>query len=145
MIIIDQDTLQGGLGFYEDGGDFAGFHGILLADIDDIPIEDPGVDHAVTFAGEGEVGMNVGRDIDIVLDVFICQDWRATGNGADEGDFPHLRHGHDVGGKNWVNGEEEIRLDIQSPTKVLDGIWVWHILVIFPITNRIMSSVNLDS
>ena len=99
MIVIDQDTLQGGLGFYEDGGYLTRFHGGLLADIDDIPIEDPGVDHAVTFAGEGEISMNVGRDIDIVLDVFFCQDWRATGNGADEGDFPHLRHGHEVGGK----------------------------------------------
>lgn len=66
MIVIDQDTLQGGLGFYEDRGYLTRFHGILLADIDDIPIEDPGVD-LVPLAGKAEPDRQAEEDGEGVL------------------------------------------------------------------------------
>ena len=99
VVIKEPDTLEGGLGADEDGGDLAIVHGFLLADVDDVAIKDPGIDHGVTFAGEGKVGPDVAGKVNIVLDMLLSQDGSAAGNGADQRDLAHFGHGDDVGGE----------------------------------------------
>ena len=114
MIIIEPEAFEGGFAVNEDGSDLAGVHGFLLPDINGIAIEDPSVDHAVTLAGEGEVCPNVFRGVHITLNVFLCEDRCAAGNGSDQWDFIHGGKWDDVLRICWciVHGEEVVRLNI---------------------------------
>ena len=100
MVSEEPDALEGGFVVDKDGGDLAGLHGILLADIDDVAVKDPGVDHGVTLTGEGKVCVDVIRGVNIVLDVLLGQNGCTAGNGANQGELLHSGEGDDVFGIN---------------------------------------------
>ena len=98
MVRVEADALEGGLVTDEDDGDLAVFHLVLAADINDIAVEDAGVDHAVTTAAEGEVGVDVVGEIHVPLQILLRQDGFAAGDAAQQGDAAHGGHGDDIVG-----------------------------------------------
>ena len=71
----------------EDGRDLPVFHRLLLSDVNNVTVSDPGVYHGIAPAGEGVVRPDVARKVDMVRDVFLCQDWSPAGDIAYERDL----------------------------------------------------------
>ena len=83
-------VLEGGFLPDPDGGDLALLDLGLAADADDVAVADGG-SHAVSVAGQREVGVPCSRNADITLDVLLCRDGRAAGDGADQRHLCHNR------------------------------------------------------
>lgn len=74
MIVVETDTFQRCLVVDQNGGDLSAFNGVLLTDIDDVAVEDTGIDHAVTLAAECEIGVNMLRYVNVALVVLGGED-----------------------------------------------------------------------
>ena len=96
VVIEKSDTLQSGFIINEDGGNFAVLYGILLANVNNVTVEDTGIYHAVAFADQREISFDVLGNADIFLNVFLCQDRFSTSDGANERNLAHFGHGNYV-------------------------------------------------
>ena len=71
VVIEEPDTLEGGLVVDKDSSDLTVVHSVLLADVDGIAVEDPSIDHAVSFAAQNEIAVDVFRHIHIIFYVLL--------------------------------------------------------------------------
>lgn len=119
VVIEKSDTLQSGFIINEDGGNFAVLYGILLANVNNVTVEDAGVYHTVAFAGEREIGLDVLGNVDVFLDVFIRQDRLATSDGANERNLAHFGHGNDVTSDRNSGRELQLVYNVRFSQKII--------------------------
>ena len=96
VVIEKSDTLQSGFIINEDGGNFAVLYGILLANVNNVTVEDTGIYHAVAFADQREISFDVLGNANIFFNIFLCKNWRAASYCSNEWELSHFRHGNDV-------------------------------------------------
>ena len=141
VVTVDVHPFESCLVADQNGGDLSVVHGRLLADVYDITIVDAGVYHAVAFAPQREVGVNVLRDFHLVLDVLRGQNRLTAGNRTEQRDFIRFGHGHDVVG-------DDI-LVIETPPQhgksltITESLPSWY-LGKYPTRKVILASYNDD-
>ncbi len=89
MAVADPVLLNGGFVVDHGGDDVAVVGHRLLAHHDDIPMGDGCVDHRVAPHAQREQGASadqLGGQGQELLDVFLGWDWRAGGDGSQQGD-----------------------------------------------------------
>lgn len=119
VVIEEPDTLQSGFIINEDGGNFAVLYGILLANVNNVTVEDTGIYHAVAFADQREVGLDVLRNADIFLNVFLCQDRFSASDGANERNLAHFGHGNDVTSDRNSRRELQLVYNVRFSQKII--------------------------
>ena len=119
VVIEEPDTLQSGFIINEDGGNFAVLYGILLADVDNVAVEDAGIYHTVAFAGERKISLDMFGNVDVFLDVFIRQDRLATSDGANERNLAHFGHGNDVTSDRNSRRELQLVYNVRFSQKII--------------------------
>ena len=93
MTVFLVKTLNRSRVVHQRNDDLSVFCGICLFHDDPVTVEDTGIDHAFAFYLQHK-GVSVRQDLcrnrEVVLNMFLSEDWFSCGHGADDGYLDHL-------------------------------------------------------